>query len=280
MKKVTKDGFCHSFSFVLTIGSIAAILGLSMKELVPLEKCNEFVAFAIRFSILFVVFLLIGLGIRMVLLCKTQKGYRLIVGGNNVSIKRADIFQENAWRVIPVDTRFQTKVDDVIISKNSLHGQLVLQHGNADDINQIVEQEAKRLGIKKQNGCYSFELGTAIPYSAKDGDYIMVALTELNSDNKAQTNIGQFENTLIRIWEGVDRIYAKRPVSLPVLGSGITRFVDDPLDTEETLMCMLRMLKRSKVHLKTNITILLHSEEDEKILLSLYERHNELKDLR
>ncbi len=280
MKKITKDSFCHSFSFVLTIGSVAAILGLTMKELFPLEGCNEPLAYAIRFLILFVVFFLIGLGIRTALRRRTQKGYSLIIGGNYVFIKRADIFQEDAWRVIPVDTRFQTKVDDIVISKNSLHGQLVLQHGDADDINQTVEQEAKRLGIKKQNGCYSFELGTAIPYSAKDGDYIMVALTELNSDNKAQTNIGQFENTLIRIWEGVDRIYAKRSVSLPVLGSGITRFVDDPLDTEETLMCMLRMLKRSKVHLKTNITILLHSEEDEKILLSLYERHNELKDLR
>ena len=157
---------------------------------------------------------------------------------------------------------------------------MVLQHGNADDINQTVEQEAKRLRVEQQNGSYSFELGTAIPYYAKDGDYIMVALTELNSDNKAQTNIRQYENTLIRIWEEIDRIYAKKPVALPVLGSGITRFVDDPLDTEETLMCMLRMLKRSKVHLKTNITILLHSEEDEKVLLSLYERHNELEDLR
>ena len=76
-------------------------------------------------------------------------------------------------------------MDDVVISKKSLHGKLVLEHGNADEIKKVVEKEAQRQHLSPNNeGLYDFPLGTVIRYdSTKDGNtYLMLAMTELDSN--------------------------------------------------------------------------------------------------
>ena len=41
---------------------------------------------------------------------------KLKIGGNEVTITPGNIFEQDAWRVIAVDTHFSTNVDDVEIS--------------------------------------------------------------------------------------------------------------------------------------------------------------------
>ena len=42
-------------------------------------------------------------------------------------------------RVIGCDTHFDTRIDDVVIAKKSLHGQLFLNHGKLEEIEKNIE---------------------------------------------------------------------------------------------------------------------------------------------
>ena len=207
-----------------------------------------------------------------------------MIGSNKVTIKPGNIFEQDAWRVIAVDRHFSTTVDDFEISKTSLHGQLVLEHGDVEGIKSAVKKEAeRRKNIPYENERYTFPLGTAIHYEGKDGHYIMVALTDLDSDNEAHTKMPLYENTLMNIWHEISRVYAKHDLALPILGAGITRF-DDGQDAPATLLrCMLCTLNTSRVHFKSNVSVVVYNDEDmkkKKRTLPLYEYRDLFKIVR
>lgn len=264
MTKRLKDSLTLSFAIVTGAATVFTILGYSMKDMLPLECINPpFLAVTMRaFALLF--FYTVTSGFIYFLIFLTYREWiNLKIGKNNITIKSGDIFKEDAWRVIPVDTRFETTVDDVVISKKSLHGQLVLEHGDPDSINAVVKKEADRRGISPdEDNKYIFPLGTAIPYHGKDGRYIMVALTELNPDLESHTKMAEYENTLMQIWREINRVYAKYDFALPILGSGITRFDDAQNDPENLLRCMLCTLNTSKTYFKSNISIVLYQSKN------------------
>ena len=131
---------------------------------------------------------------------------------------------------------------------------------------------------KNKKNEYCFPLGTAIPYQGKDGDYILVALTELNTENEAHTKMSEYENTLMKIWREVNRVYAKFDLVFPILGAGITRFDDYQYSISNLLRCMLCTLNTSKLQFKSKITIVIFNN-DKNVLkdLSLYEFKNLFK---
>lgn len=191
-----------------------------------------------------------------------------------------DIFEVAGLKVIGCDTHFDTRVDDVVISKNSLHGKLVLKHGKADDIKAVVEQEAqKRCLTKNTDDLYDFELGTIIRYDSTvdNQTYLMLAMTELDENYEAHTNMAKFEQMLMRMWSEIDRIYASNDVVLPLLGTGISRFDDGPKDKNALLKCMLCTLNSSGVSLNSNVKVVIYGDPKD---IPLYEYKDMLKGMR
>lgn len=163
-----------------------------------------------------------------------------------------------------------SRVNDIIISKKSLHGQLILEHGSADEISMAIEAEAKRLGLQKNNeGLYDFPLGSIVRYdsSVDNHTYLMLAMTELNANHESHTNMAKFEYMLMNMWKEIDRVYAGNDIALPLLGTGISRFDDGPKEKESLLRCMLCTLNSSGVSLNSKVSILLYGNED----IPLYE---------
>ena len=260
LTKRLKDSLVLSFAIVTGISTIFTVLGFSLKDLFPFECVQPaFLAVVIRAFILLIAYAFLTVIIWFIKGWRYKDTISLKIGNNEVTIKSGNIFEVPAWRVIAVDTHFSTNVDNVEISKTSLHGQLVLDYGNIDEIKAAVKREAERRKIKPDaNGQYTFPLGTAIHYENKDNHYIMVALTDLDADFEAHTRMPQYESTLMTIWREINRVYAKNDIALPILGSGITRFDDGQDDMENLLRCMLCTLNTSKVHFKSNVSILLY----------------------
>lgn len=162
-------------------------------------------------------------------------------------------------------------MDDIVISKRSLHGKLILEHGNKKEIDKTVDNAASRIGLhKNSNGVYDFKLGTIIPYhsSVDNNTYLMLAMTELNPHYEAHTNMAQYEMMLMKMWKEIDRVYASNDVALPILGGGISRFDDGPKDNDELLRCMLCTLNSSGITLKSKIKIILYGDKNN---IPLYE---------
>ncbi len=262
--KRKKDSLMLSFAIITGLATIFTVIGFSLKDLFPLKCVNPaFFAVIIRAIILLFAYVLMALGIWFIKGCIYKNMINLKIGSNEVTIKPGNIFKQNALRVIAVDTHFSTTVDDVVISKTSLHGQLVLEHGDVDSIKAAVQKEAdRRKKEPDENGQYTFPVGTAIHYEGKDGHYIMVALTDLDADFEAHTKMSQYEVALMDIWREIGRVYAKRDLALPILGTGITRFDDGQDDPANLLRCMLCTLNTSKVHFKSNVSIVVYDGGD------------------
>ena len=264
LTKRMKDSLTLSFAIITGFATVFTVIGFSLKDLLPFNCVQPaFLAVIIRAIILILIYVLLTWVIWFVKGRKYKNTINLKIGSNNVTLKPGNIFEQDAWRVIAVDTHFSTNVDDAEISKTSLHGQLVLEHGNEEDIKTVVKNEAERRKNKPdENGQYTFPLGTAIHYEGSDGHYIMVALTDLDADYEAHTKMPQYESTLMNIWHEISRVYAKNDLALPILGAGITRFDDGQDDPVNLLRCMLCTLNTSKVHFKSNVSVMVYDGGD------------------
>lgn len=264
LPKQIQDSFFFSVSAVGLISTLFTILGFSLSDIPKttiLMRIGIVVVFAIVVAVVY--YKIIG---------KVYKdSVTLTIAQTPVEISCGDLFETSGMKVIGCDTHFDIRVDDVVISKNSLHGKLVLKHGNVEEIKKVVEEAACKIGlIKNSDGLYAFPLGTIIRYdSSVDGQtYLMLALTELNEQYEAHTNMAKYELTLMKMWKEIDRVYASNDVVLPILCAGISRFDDGPKNNEALLRCMLCTFNSSGVSLNSKVKIIIYGKPNE---IPLYE---------
>lgn len=253
LSKRVRDSVVISVTAVGMISTVLSILGISLGNWIG--SC-VWIGIGVVLLASLVIYLLAYFIIGGIF----RKSINLTIRQTPVSISCGDIFESSGWRVIGCDTHFDTRVDDTVISKKSLHGQLVLAHGKKDEIEAAIDAEAKRLGLqKKSDGLYDFPLGTVIRYdsSVDNHTYLMLAMTELNTQYEAHTNMAVFEHMLMKMWKEIGRVYARYDVVLPVLGTGISRFDDGPKDTEALLRCMLCTLNSSGVSLNSEVKVVI-----------------------
>ncbi len=266
-----RDSIEISLFIVTMISTIFTILGVSLSLI-------EGFGILIKFGILILCFLII-VGLNYLAIGKIyREEVCLNINQNLVDISYGNLFEVDGWKVIGCDTHFDTRVDDSVISKKSLHGQLILNHGNIDDINVLVKEEAKRLKLKcNKDGLYSFPLGTVIRYDSSydHQTYLMLSMTELDSRNEAYTNMVEFINTLSTMWKEINRVYASHDIVIPVLGTGISRFEGNKSE-EELLKAMLYTLYISGVKFNSRINIVIYGNERKS---SLYEYNRSFSNL-
>lgn len=270
LSKRLRDSISTSILVVGFVSTVFTILGFSLADIKCLKLWGRIlVVIAVFFIVIIVVYKVIGRVFK--------ERVNLIVNQTPVDITCGDIFETEGWKVIGCDTSFRTQVDDVVISKNSLHGKLVLQHGNAEEINDIVESAAQKYNISKnENGLFEFPLGTIIPYtSSKDGEtYLMLAMTELNKDFESHTNMAKYESMLMKMWHEVSRVYASHDVVFPILGAGISRFDDGPKNKNTLLRCMLCTLGSSGLDFNSRIKVVIYGKAED---IPLYELRDVVK---
>lgn len=193
------------------------------------------------------------------------------IGKVNLNIKVGDIFEEKGMKVIPVNEYFDTKVDDIIISQNSLHGMFVKKY--------IINNELKKLNsnIKERLEGHKYEENT----ERKDGkkkkykigttlivdNYILTALTKFNEKNEAYLSMNEYLNFLNIFWNEINRIHNGRVINVPVLGTGISR-INPALSEQEFLEQIVLSLKTSElITSKSKINIIIYEGNKEKISL-------------
>lgn len=264
LSKRVRDSIFISASLVGVISTVLSILGVSLGDL-------NGASIWLRIGIVIATFFLLCIVAYVAIGKIFKNSVSLSIRQTDVVINCNDIFASDGFRVIGCDTHFDTRVDDIIIAKKSLHGQLVLEHGKKEDIEKVVEAEAVRLGLKKnRDGLYNFPLGTVIRYNSSidNHTYLLLAMAELNLDYEVHTNMAQYELMLMKMWKEINRVYANNNISLPLLGAGIVRFDDGPKYKDSLLRCMLCTLNSSGVAFNSKIEILIYGNSGD---IQLYE---------
>ena len=109
-----------------------------------------------------------------------------------VTVKEGDVLKEKGIIVIPVNNYFDTIVDDVIISKKSVHGQFVLQYlaENPDvkQLNKLISDDLKKRYHRSTptnraiGNTASWVLGSCADIEWKGNIYVLFTFT--NFDNE------------------------------------------------------------------------------------------------
>jgi hypothetical protein len=196
----------------------------------------------------------------------------LRVNNSTVVVKTGDLFKESGLKVIAFNEYFDTQVDNIIIADNSLNG-IFLKNvvGSIEEFDKLIENDSRLngkiseicderlLGKKKR-----YELGTIIQY----GDYLPTAFLRFDTENRATLTMKEYIQFLLEFWNQIDIVYAGRSISIPLLGSGITRFKEYDSITEQELLELLIWsfrLSRIKFAYPSCVTIVIHESRKDRI---------------
>lgn len=196
----------------------------------------------------------------------------LDIGKVKLNIQIGDIFKEEGLKAIPVNEYFDTQVDNVIISENTLHGMYVkeyLKYNDIDSLNSKIEESllnykyeenTKRTAGKQKR----YAIGTTITIN----DFILTALTKFDDENKAYLSMQEYIKFPNDFWNEINRIHNGRIINVPIIGTGISR-INPVLTEQEYLEQIIWSLKTSTlITSKSEINIIVYTGDKEKISFS------------
>jgi len=218
------------------------------------------------------VLILLFIYIIMWIIANKQDKTTLNINNSTLNIKTGDIFEEDGLKVIAFNEYFDTQVDNRIISENSLNGKYIKEKisdiAEIDNLinedtyldEKVIEINNNRLHGKKKR----YSLGTVFQHE----EYVLTAFSKFDNDNRAYLYMNDYISFLINFWNEIDIIYAGRSVSIPLLGSGITRFKGFDSVTEQELLELLIWsfkVSRIKFTYPSKVSIIIHESKKDKI---------------
>ena len=212
---------------------------------IPSEYKNKAIIFIIVSIVLLLIYLVLWIR------ANKMESIKLRINGSTLEVKLGDIFEEEELKVIAFNEYFDTIVDDDIIAKNSLNGIFITTKlkGSLEDFDDEIDKY----------------LSTICKYK---NEYLFTALTRFDKDNKTKILLKDYVYALMNFWSEIDRVYAGKSVSIPLLGSGQTR-IEDKIDIleQELLELLIWTFKVSRIKIKhpSKITIVIYPNNKEKI---------------
>jgi len=245
-----KDSLTVASAVLAIVGTILAISEISLKDNFGIN------CWITRSFVLIGLFLLLVLATFIIKYFQTKKGISLKIRGIQVNIQQGDIFNAKGWKVIAFNEYFDTTVDDIVIAHNTLNGIFIDNYvDNLDNLRQAISNTPDNPKLKRytRNDRHVYPLGRIITYK----DFMLLAFTHFEN-NEARLTQKDYEDCLRVMWTEICRTYANKPVFIPLLGSGITRFDGTPHKSNfDLLRCMLCTLRTSGANINQPITILL-----------------------
>ncbi|WP_288945412.1 macro domain-containing protein [uncultured Megasphaera sp.] len=238
---LSKNLWKEYYSFISKISVITSLAFLFFE--IPVDV-------KLRCGGIFIVFLI---GRFLYIWCRANHLQKISLQINNstLEIESGDIFSENGFKIIAFNEFFDTQVDDVIISKNTLNGQYITRYyPRSSDLDNIIDSDVhlteciigtreRRAGKEKQ-----YKLGTIV----KNGEYFLLAFTHFDKDNRAFLGVNDYISCLMNMWDECDILYGGNTVVLPLLGSGITRFRgNENISDQELLEIIIWTFKVSRI---------------------------------
>jgi len=182
--------------------------------------------------------------------------------GRKGIIEFGDLFAKGKRIVIPVNDSFDTKVDEIVITKNSVHGQFVRKifEGTREELDLLIEKQLKNIspqgvyGDEKSGKKKYYPLGTTIPVEQNGKTYYLFALTHFKG-NREEGNLLGYYCAVLRLIEYINNYKAGNPVYIPLLGAGLGRLAKKK---EWVLRNLISIFRMSRTSLADDIHIVIY----------------------
>lgn len=262
-KELWLDSFSIAIALLAAVETICAVCDFGISDFVEVTIWWK------KLLIILGTFVGIVLTIAIIKCIQYSTSVSFTIHNIPINIIEGDLFKFEDWKVIPFNEFFDTQVDDIIIAHNTLNGVFIDNHvTNLDDLNTAINDapRVRNLTARPVNGKIRHQLGRIIPF---DNNYLLLALSHFEN-NQATLTHTQYESCLRTMWHEISRTYANRPIAIPLIGGGITRFENPAIKTEQQLLrCILCTLKTANASINQPITIILTKDCIKKI--NLYE---------
>lgn len=249
------------------ISAKSAVLSTIVSFIMILE-ISQTCRLSLFILVIFIVLLIYSFSLRA---ANNKKVLEEKINDTEIVVKYGDIFEQQGIKVIAFNEFFDTLVDDKIISKTTLNGIFIEQYSKGkEELDQAIANENRlsvnliRDNVERKYGGKNkqYKLGSICPVD----EYFLLAFSHFDQDNKAYLTVEDYISCLMHMWNELDRFYAGKSISIPLLGSGITRFNDIRIKPQELLEYMLITYKASMVNLKNiKVTFVLDKSLTDKI---------------
>lgn len=198
---------------------------------------------------------------------------KIRVNNSVVEIKTGDIFAEPGLKAIAFNEYFDTLVDEDVIASATLNGKFINQKIDdvvaldaliKDDIylqDKILDKNVSR----KKGKSVQYQLGSILVY---EQEYLLTAFSRFDEKNNAYLSMSDYLKFLVNFWSEVDRVYAGRSITIPLFGSGMTRFRGyDMINDQELLEMLIWSFKISRIKFTypAQVTILINPDKKDRI---------------
>ncbi|WP_144475476.1 macro domain-containing protein [Cytobacillus oceanisediminis] len=199
---------------------------------------------------------------------------KLTINNSTVTIKVGDVFEESGLKVVAFNEYFDTQVDNKIISETTLNGiYLKTKIQDIEALDRSIEQDEhlNSDGIKvgfnetrSQGKKERYKLGTIFCHD----DYLLTAFSKFDRENRAYLHMNDYINFLLNFWNEVDIVYNGKSIVIPLLGSGLTRFKNYEMITDQELLeLLIWSFKVSKIKFTypSMVSIIIHESKKDKV---------------
>lgn len=248
-------------SYIITgANTIAGVWGYTIRDI------NDSISWWKGLLILLFAFIVLFAVVFLIIKIFPKREYRTEINGKPVTIKVGDIFDASGWKVIPFNERFDTIVDDRTIAHKTLNGKMIDEHvsdlGKLRSVIEHAKDDSSPFKPHEKDGRLIYPLGRIIDYD----DYLLLAFSHFDEQNRAHIGIGEYELILHKMWNEIRRVYAGEPITIPLLGAGITDITGTPeKNFTEFLKCILCTLRSSKFKPENGVTIVLTDTAMDKV---------------
>lgn len=160
-------------------------------------------------------------------------------GVNSICLIEGDLFafgfgnrkNQKAIVVIPVNTGFDTHItwkkeqaDYPLVSDQTLHGAWLRRWEDAgnslEELGQDINAQLSKVPVNEHG---AFPYGTIVAMDSEKAVYYLLAISEFDAENRAQSNPGMIRQSVIALLKHYDKYGQGYPLYLPLLGTGRSR---------------------------------------------------------
>lgn len=250
-------------------GIVSFLMGFNLIEDVNVKK-YVLLGFCVLSIVIYVAVLIYA---------NSMNSKKIKIRQTTINIKYGDIYNENGRKIIEFNEYFDTQVDDVIIAKKAPDGKFITKYGkdaidesiNADSRLQLSCVEGRNYNRKQGGKNIKYRLGTVHNFCVNEKeDFFLMAFSKFDEKDQAFHTFESYVSCLMNLWREIGQLYALNPVVMPLLGSGITRFIDGEKTKQELLELIVWTFKQSQVNLKSPASLTIVLDESFKDDINLY----------
>jgi hypothetical protein len=191
-----------------------------------------------------------------------------------VKVYYGDLFECSDIIIIPVNEYFDTLVDNVVISENTIHGIFINKYFSNDErtlkkliLKGLGNAESISKNIKRNKGNKKkYSLGTVSIVERDKKVFYLVAFTRFNENNRAEVKNSEYQRVLSDMFAFIEQNSQGRAVNIPLLGGGHSGV---NLTKQNLLDFLIFSIKiNDRMTLINGLNIILHSSLEKEIYLN------------